>query len=57
MPLEEPAVPSAGCRGLTQCYFCRRSGEWWQARSLATGREGFIPSNYVARADSLETEE
>ncbi|XP_075294468.1 tyrosine-protein kinase HCK [Opisthocomus hoazin] len=33
------------------------SGEWWQARSLATGREGFIPSNYVARADSLETEE
>ncbi|XP_068006309.1 tyrosine-protein kinase HCK [Melanerpes formicivorus] len=33
------------------------SGEWWQARSLVTGREGFIPSNYVARADSLETEE
>ncbi|NXG79961.1 HCK kinase, partial [Baryphthengus martii] len=33
------------------------SGEWWKARSLVTGREGFIPSNYVARADSLETEE
>ncbi|NWX19328.1 HCK kinase, partial [Aegotheles bennettii] len=33
------------------------SGEWWCARSLVTGREGFIPSNYVARADSLETEE
>ncbi|NXN44524.1 HCK kinase, partial [Rhinoptilus africanus] len=33
------------------------SGEWWQAQSLETGREGFIPSNYVARADSLETEE
>ncbi|XP_017678324.1 PREDICTED: tyrosine-protein kinase HCK isoform X1 [Lepidothrix coronata] len=33
------------------------SGAWWQARSLVTGREGFIPSNYVARADSLETEE
>ncbi|XP_065502079.1 tyrosine-protein kinase HCK isoform X2 [Caloenas nicobarica] len=33
------------------------SGEWWQARSLATGCEGFIPSNYVAQADSLETEE
>uniref|UniRef100_A0A8C3CHZ2 Tyrosine-protein kinase n=1 Tax=Cairina moschata TaxID=8855 RepID=A0A8C3CHZ2_CAIMO len=32
-------------------------GEWWQARSLVTGHEGFIPSNYVARADSLETEE
>lgn len=57
LPLEEPVVPSAGCRGLTQCHFCRRSGEWWQARSLATGCEGFIPSNYVAPADSLETEE
>ncbi|XP_074699705.1 tyrosine-protein kinase HCK [Strix aluco] len=33
------------------------AGEWWQARSLATGHEGFIPSNYVARADSLETED
>ncbi|XP_010008738.1 PREDICTED: tyrosine-protein kinase HCK-like, partial [Nestor notabilis] len=33
------------------------SGEWWRARSLVTGHEGFIPSNYVARADSLETEE
>ncbi|NXE14413.1 HCK kinase, partial [Lophotis ruficrista] len=33
------------------------SGEWWQARSLVTGHEGFIPSNYVARAGSLETEE
>ncbi|NXH13829.1 HCK kinase, partial [Bucco capensis] len=33
------------------------AGEWWQARSLLTGREGFIPSNYVARAGSLETEE
>uniref|UniRef100_A0A8C3QTN4 Tyrosine-protein kinase n=1 Tax=Cyanoderma ruficeps TaxID=181631 RepID=A0A8C3QTN4_9PASS len=34
-----------------------KSGEWWQARSLVTGCEGFIPSNYVAQADSLETEE
>ncbi|XP_033923039.1 tyrosine-protein kinase HCK [Melopsittacus undulatus] len=33
------------------------SGEWWRARSLLTGHEGFIPSNYVARVDSLETEE
>ncbi|XP_064247936.1 tyrosine-protein kinase HCK isoform X2 [Passer domesticus] len=34
-----------------------KSGEWWQARSLVTGREGFIPSNYVAQDNSLETEE
>lgn len=34
-----------------------RSGEWWRARSLATRNEGYIPSNYVARVNSLETEE
>uniref|UniRef100_A0A8B9P259 Tyrosine-protein kinase n=1 Tax=Apteryx owenii TaxID=8824 RepID=A0A8B9P259_APTOW len=33
------------------------SGEWWRAQSLATGHEGFVPSNYVAWVDSLETEE
>uniref|UniRef100_A0AAY4AA09 Tyrosine-protein kinase n=1 Tax=Denticeps clupeoides TaxID=299321 RepID=A0AAY4AA09_9TELE len=32
-------------------------GEWWKARSLATGKEGYIPSNYVAEADTMETEE
>ncbi|NWR56896.1 HCK kinase, partial [Bucorvus abyssinicus] len=40
-----------------QLKVLEESGEWWQARSLVTGCEGFIPSNYVARADSLETEE
>uniref|UniRef100_A0A673AZR9 Tyrosine-protein kinase n=1 Tax=Sphaeramia orbicularis TaxID=375764 RepID=A0A673AZR9_9TELE len=32
-------------------------GEWWKAKSLTTNREGFIPSNYVAQADTMETEE
>ncbi|KAI2667597.1 Tyrosine-protein kinase Lyn [Labeo rohita] len=32
-------------------------GEWWKARSLTTRKEGFIPSNYVAEADTMETEE
>ncbi|XP_037100464.1 tyrosine-protein kinase Blk isoform X2 [Syngnathus acus] len=32
------------------------NGDWWLARSLATGRQGFIPSNYVARADTLQVE-
>ncbi|NXP15656.1 HCK kinase, partial [Thinocorus orbignyianus] len=40
-----------------QLEVLEESGEWWRARSLATGQEGLIPSNYVARADSLETEE
>ncbi|XP_062950906.1 tyrosine-protein kinase HCK isoform X1 [Cynocephalus volans] len=31
--------------------------EWWKARSLATQKEGYIPSNYVACVNSLETEE
>ncbi|XP_034979543.1 tyrosine-protein kinase HCK [Zootoca vivipara] len=33
------------------------SGEWWRAKALSTGQEGYIPSNYVARVNSLETEE
>ncbi|KAL8182122.1 UNVERIFIED_CONTAM: hypothetical protein K2H54_044414 [Gekko kuhli] len=32
-------------------------GEWWKAKSLVTKKEGFIPSNYVAKVNTLETEE
>ncbi|KAG9355216.1 hypothetical protein JZ751_000054 [Albula glossodonta] len=32
-------------------------GEWWRAKSLSTRKEGFIPSNYVAEANTMETEE
>ncbi|XP_028997585.1 tyrosine-protein kinase Blk [Betta splendens] len=34
----------------------QQSGEWWLATSVLTGQEGFIPSNYVVRADTLEVE-
>ncbi|XP_017282764.1 tyrosine-protein kinase Blk [Kryptolebias marmoratus] len=34
----------------------QESGEWWLAKSLITGQEGLIPSNYVARANTLEEE-
>ncbi|XP_061602384.1 tyrosine-protein kinase Blk [Cololabis saira] len=34
----------------------QENGEWWLAKSLINGQEGFIPSNYVARADTLEVE-
>lgn len=37
--------------------FFFRHGEWWKAKSLTTRKEGFIPSNYVAEADTIETEE
>ncbi|KAF2979895.1 hypothetical protein EK904_009168, partial [Melospiza melodia maxima] len=31
-------------------------GDWWLAKSLSTGRKGYIPSNFVAQVDSLEEE-
>lgn len=36
---------------------CCREGDWWEARSIATGKNGYIPSNYVAPADSIQAEE
>eukprot|EP00045_Choanoeca_perplexa_P006657 m.57320 g.57320 ORF g.57320 m.57320 type:complete len:503 (+) comp13722_c0_seq1:274-1782(+) len=32
-------------------------GDWWQARSLATQQTGYIPSNYVAEVQSIESED
>ena len=32
-------------------------GDWWFARSRSTGKEGYIPSNYVAEYRSLDAEE
>lgn len=31
-------------------------GDWWLARSKQTKREGYIPSNYIARLKSIEAE-
>ncbi|KAJ8376680.1 hypothetical protein SKAU_G00072600 [Synaphobranchus kaupii] len=35
----------------------QETGEWWRAESLVTKKEGLIPYNYVAEANTLETEE
>ncbi|XP_071836067.1 tyrosine-protein kinase STK-like isoform X1 [Apostichopus japonicus] len=35
----------------------RSDSAWWLARSRVTKREGYIPSNYIARQKSLEAEE
>ena len=32
-------------------------GDWWSGQSMATGKEGYIPSNRVAKWESLEDEE
>ena len=32
-------------------------GDWWFARSLKSGKEGYIPSNYVAPLKSVQAQE
>ncbi|KAI5947180.1 Tyrosine-protein kinase Lck [Manis javanica] len=39
-----------------QLRILEQIGEWWKAQSLTTGQEGFIPFNFVAKANSLEPE-
>uniref|UniRef100_A0A8D2AWB0 Tyrosine-protein kinase n=1 Tax=Sciurus vulgaris TaxID=55149 RepID=A0A8D2AWB0_SCIVU len=34
----------------------KETGDWWLARSLVTGREGYVPSNFVAPVETLEVE-
>ncbi|KAG9282841.1 tyrosine-protein kinase Lck [Astyanax mexicanus] len=34
----------------------QENGDWWLAKSLVTGDEGYIPCTYVARAHTLEVE-
>ncbi|EMP27210.1 Tyrosine-protein kinase Blk [Chelonia mydas] len=33
-----------------------RDGDWWLAKSLTTGKKGYVPSNFVAQMDALEVE-
>ena len=33
----------------------KKEGEWWIALNEATGREGYIPSNYVAEQKSIDS--
>lgn len=35
----------------------KTEGDWWLARSQKTGKEGYIPSNYVAPVDSMKRED
>eukprot|EP00049_Salpingoeca_infusionum_P023298 m.11367 g.11367 ORF g.11367 m.11367 type:complete len:513 (+) comp5709_c0_seq1:453-1991(+) len=32
-------------------------GDWWQAQHSVTGKTGYIPSNYVAKTQSIEAED
>uniref|UniRef100_A0A8D2KXU3 Tyrosine-protein kinase n=1 Tax=Varanus komodoensis TaxID=61221 RepID=A0A8D2KXU3_VARKO len=39
-----------------QLRILEQNGEWWKAQSLATGQVGLIPSNFVAKVNTLEQE-
>lgn len=53
----QQTVPACGLPCGDCCSVCCREGDWWEARSIATGKNGYIPSNYVAPADSIQAEE
>ena len=41
-----------------QLYIINASdGDWWLAQAVDSGKEGFVPSNYVAKMKTLEAEE
>eukprot|EP00731_Ephydatia_muelleri_P037583 Em0513g3a len=35
----------------------KQDGDWWLARSLRTGKEGYIPSNYIAPNQSVQAQD
>ncbi|XP_067840569.1 tyrosine-protein kinase Blk-like isoform X2 [Heptranchias perlo] len=39
-----------------QLIVISENGDWWKAKSLVSGKEGFVPSNFMARVHSLEVE-
>lgn len=54
--LRREGVPPSQAEPATLPAAVPRNGEWWKAQSLTTGQEGFIPFNFVAKANSLEPE-
>jgi len=45
------------CAGDTLQIVNNSDGDWWDARSIKSGKEGYIPSNYVAPVKSVEAME
>ena len=43
-------------KGDQMCIISTDEGDWWWARLKDSGREGYIPSNYVAEINSLDAE-
>lgn len=38
------------------CFCLSDDPEWFMAESLSTGQRGFVPRNFVAKLNSMETE-
>ncbi|KAM4557042.1 tyrosine-protein kinase Lyn [Fundulus diaphanus] len=56
-PYEAMHCDDLGFKKGEQMKILEEHGDWWKAKSLTTNKVGFIPSNYVAQVDTMETEE
>lgn len=36
---------------------CDSDSDWWFAHNMSTSQQGYIPSNHLAKEDTLETNE
>ncbi|KAG9347989.1 hypothetical protein JZ751_004008 [Albula glossodonta] len=56
-PYEAKHTEDLGFKKGERLKVLQDQGEWWKAKSLVTKKEGLIPCNYVAEANTMETEE
>ena len=49
-------IVKTDCKPMDLYIINDTQGEWWFARSHSTKLEGYIPSNYVAKLQSVEAE-
>ncbi|KAG5850258.1 tyrosine-protein kinase Lyn-like isoform X1 [Anguilla rostrata] len=56
-PYEAKHAEDLGFKKGERLKILQEKGEWWRAKSLVTKKEGLIPCNYVAEANTIETEE
>lgn len=56
-PYEAKHAEDLGFKKGERLKILQEKGEWWRAKSLVTKKEGLIPCNYVAEANTIESEE
>ncbi|KAJ8413301.1 hypothetical protein AAFF_G00092970 [Aldrovandia affinis] len=55
-PYEAKHAEDLGFKKGERLKVLEEKGEWWRAKSLVSRKEGLIPCNYVAEANTMETE-